>query len=66
MNYEHDETPRGRGRPRKVANTEEEKLKQAKSHQYYLNFKEKHKDKPPIYHKKPNAKLGRPKKIKDE
>ena len=32
--------------------------KQKKRHQYYLNFKSKH----PLYYKKPNSVLGRPKK----
>ena len=31
--------------------------KQKKRHQYYLNFKNKH----PLYYKKPNSVLGRPK-----
>ena len=32
--------------------------KQRKRHQYYLNFKNKH----PLYYKKPNSVVGRPKK----
>ena len=32
--------------------------KQQKRHQYYLNFKSKH----PLYYKKPNSVVGRPKK----
>ena len=47
---------RGR-KPSKILNNEDLN-KQKKRHQYYLNFKEKH----PMYYKKPNSVVGRPKK----
>ena len=47
-------------RGRKPINTlnDDDLEKQKKRHQYYLNFKEKH----PMYYKKPNSVVGRPKK----
>ena len=47
-------------RGRKPTNTlnNDDLEKQKKRHQYYLNFTSKH----PLYYKKPNTVLGRPKK----
>ena len=55
-----------RGRPKKVLEDIEKQKKQEKSHEYYVQFREKHKDDLPEYYRKPNAIIGRPPKTKLE
>jgi hypothetical protein len=57
---------KSRGRPKKVLDDNEAIEKQNKSHEYYLQFRNKHKDALPEYYKKPNAIIGRPPKPKLE
>jgi len=57
---------KSRGRPKKVLDDNEAIEKQNKSHEYYLQFRNKHKDALPEYYKKPNATIGRPPKTKLE
>ena len=58
MDNELNKTKNKKGRkPSKILN-DDDLNKQNKRHQYYLNFKEKH----PMYYKKPNSVVGRPKK----
>ena len=53
-----NEVNKTKGRkPSQVLN-DDDLVKQQKRHQYYLNFKSKH----PLYYKKTNSVLGRPKK----
>ena len=55
-----------RGRPKKVLEDVDKQRKQEKSHEYYVQFREKHKDDLPEYYRKPNATIGRPPKTKLE
>ena len=55
-----------RGRPKKVLEDVQKQRKQEKSHEYYVQFREKHKDDLPEYYRKPNAIIGRPPKNKLE
>lgn len=55
-----------RGRPKKVLEDIDAIEKQNKSHEYYIQFRNKHKDALPEYYKKPNATIGRPPKAKPE